>query len=349
MKKWEGQVDRIAAVNIVFLVTIVVFNVVGFLPLDFLKDSMIWNMLFSQLIVLLPAAYFLIKSGKPYHEAVQLKKLRISNLLLCLLFYYLISPLLTFINAVSMVFFENTISTTVFAMSEQVPWYLGLLLAAVIPAVVEETVYRGVFYQEYRKADPWKAVLLSGFLFALMHGNFNQFCYAFAMGVLFALLLEATGSILSTMVVHFFVNATSTLVIYLYPALHDMLKMVYRLAQGEEGMEAELAMVEELLGDAGMTTSEWIAYLTEAGDVSLGLGEVIMMYAPSTVFFTALAFLVFRWIARRNGNWEKICGFAGKPDKESRPLFTVPLMVAVAIGIVLMFIYELLLRLPQAA
>lgn len=115
-----------------------------------------------------------------------------------------------------------------------------------------------------------------------------------------------------------------------------------------EGMENEFAMVEELLGDVNMTTSEWLDYLLEAGDVSMGLGEVVMLYAPSTLFFSVLAFWVFRWIAKRNGNWEKICGFFGKKSEESRPLFTVPLMVAAAIGIVLMFVYELLLKLPKA-
>lgn len=347
MEKWDENVDRIAAVNIVFLVTVIVFQAVGFLPLDFLKGSIVGRLVFSQMLVLLPAAYFLLKSGKPYREAVQLKKLRISDILLCLLLYFMLSPLLNFVNAVSMVFFKNSTTTTMLELTEQVPWYIGILVAALLPAVIEETVYRGVFYQEYKKADPWKAVMLSGFLFALLHGNFNQFCYAFLLGMIFALVIEATGSILSTMVLHFCINAGSTLIVYLYPVLHNLMKMSYRFAENE-GMGAELAAMKEILGDVNMTTSEWIQYLMETADTSRGFLETVLTYAPSAVFWSALAFLMFRYIAKRNGNWEKICGFFGKPAKGSRSLLTVPLVAAIAIGVVAMFFYELMLRMPQA-
>lgn len=348
MNRWNENTDRIAAVNIVFLVTIIVFQAAGFLPLNFLKGNVVGSLIFSQTLVLIPGAYFLLKSGKPYHEAVQLKKMKVSNILLCLLFYFLLTPLLNFINALSMVFFRNSTTTTILSLSEQVPWYIGILVMALLPAIVEETVYRGVYYQEYKKADPWKAVLLSGFLFGLMHGNFNQFSYAFVLGIIFALVIEATGSILSTMVLHFCINASSALMVYLYPVLHNVLKMSYRFAENE-GMGTELSMLKDMLGDVNMTTSEWISYLMETSGTSAGFWETVMTYAPSAVFWSALAFLLFRYIAKRNGNWERICGFFGKPVKGSRSLFTVPLVAAIAIGVVAMFFFELLMRLPQAS
>lgn len=347
MEKWDADVDRIAAANIVFLVTVIVFQVIGFLPLDFLKGSMVGRLIVSQTLVMLPGAYFLIKSGKPYCEAVQLKKLRISDILLCLLFCFMISPLLNFVNAVSMVFFKNSTTTTVLDLAEQVPWYIGFFIMALLPAIVEETLFRGVFYQEYRKADPLKAVILSGFMFGLLHGNFNQFCYAFLIGMIFALMLEATGSILSTMVLHFCVNAGATLTVYLYPVLHSLLKMSYYFAKNE-GTGLELAAMEELLGDVNMTTSEWLRYLMETTDTSRGLSETIATYAPSAIFWSVLAFFLFRHIARRNGNWEKICELFKRPTKENRSLLTVPLVAAIAIGVVAMFFYELMMRMPQA-
>lgn len=342
------KLDRIEKVNLVFLVTIVIFRVVSFLPLDFLNENISASLLFSQLIVLLPACFFLVKSGVPYQEAVQLKKMKVSNLLLCILLYYMLTPLINLVNALSMVLFRNTTTTVIFSLTEQVPWYIGLLIAALIPAIVEETVYRGVFFQEYRKADPWKAVLLSGFLFGLMHGNFNQFCYSFVMGCVFALLVEATGSILSTMVVHFFVNAGSTLMIYLYPTLHKLLKATYQFAQ-QEGGGPEIATLEVILGDPSMNTSEWIEFLLESSTASIGFSEVLITYAPSAVFWSVLAFFLFRFIAKRNGTWERIQGFIGKKKEDARPLLTIPLAIAIAIGVVCMFFYELLLHMPQAA
>ena len=46
--------------------------------------------------------------------------------------------------------------------------------------------------------------------FGLMHMNFNQFCYAFVLGIAFGILLEATGSIFATMTAHFVINGWST-------------------------------------------------------------------------------------------------------------------------------------------
>lgn len=347
MNRWNENTDRIAAVNIVFLVTIIVFQVAGFLPLPFLRENIVGSLIFSQALVLLPGAYFLLKSGTPYHEAVQLKKMRVSDVLLCLLLYFLLTPLLNFINALSMVFFQNSTTMTILNLSEQVPWYIGILIMALLPAIVEETVYRGVYYQEYKKADPWKAVLLSGFLFGLMHGNFNQFSYAFVLGMIFALVIEATGSILSTMVLHFCINASSALMVYLYPVLHNILKMSYRFAENE-GMGTEFSMLKDMLGDVDMTTSEWVRYLMDTASAQAGFWETVLTYAPSAVFWSALAFLLFRYIAKRNGNWERICGFFGKPAKGSRSLFSVPLAAAIAIGVIAMFFYELMMRLPQA-
>ena len=46
-------------------------------------------------------------------------------------------------------------------------------------------------------------------IFGLMHLNFNQFSYGFALGVIFAAVVEASGSIYASMVIHFLINFQS--------------------------------------------------------------------------------------------------------------------------------------------
>lgn len=50
------------------------------------------------------------------------------------------------------------------------------------------------------------AVLLSGFLFGMFHGNLSQFPYAFTLGAFFAMLYIRTGRIIYPMVLHAFIN-----------------------------------------------------------------------------------------------------------------------------------------------
>jgi len=337
--------SRISAVNIVFLVTMLVSVGMSFLPLNFLDEYPWVQLLLSQGILIAPVAVYMIREKMPYRETVQLKKIKFLDLLLTLVFGVLIQPVLTLINAISLVFSTNSTSNFLYELSLDLPLPVTLFLVALIPCVLEETVYRGFFYQEYKKADPWKAVLLSGFLFGLMHGNVNQFCYAAVMGIVFALLIEATGSILSTMLIHFAVNAFSVVMIYVYPYLFELLKWCHQEYQ-KMGMTEVAQMLEEAFGDMTISGHEWMAQMMNT-PTELSLGLVLQTYLPSAVLCGVLAYWVFRTIATRTGNWERICGFVGKKKEDAPSLFTTPLKVAIAVGVVFMFVVELLYRLPR--
>lgn len=337
--------NRISAVNIVFLITMIISVVVSVLPLDFLEPYPALNVIISQLILAIPVAVYMIKEKLPYRETVHLKKMKMTDVFLTLVFGILLQPVLTLINAISMVFSTNMTNTFLLGMSQQLPFLVTLLLVAFIPCVFEETVYRGFFYQQYKKIDPWKAVLLSGFLFGLMHGNLNQFCYATAMGIVFALLIEATGSILSTMLIHFAVNGFSVVVMYLYPHLYEIMKGFYKMYvdMGDTYMSE---MISTAFGDMTLTGDEWMTQMFTT-TVKVGLVDVLSLYLTPAVFSGVLAYFVFRTIAIRTGNWERIRGFFGNKREDAQPMVTIPLMIAIAIGVLVMFFYEMLMRLPR--
>ncbi len=339
--------NQVNIVNIVFLITIAISIIAGFLPLKFLEGNIALQLLFSQGILVIPALVYMIKYKKSYRETVRFHKMKVGDIFLCILFGILIQPLLTFLNALSLVFTTNSVNTVMFEISEQIPFFAGVILIAFVPCVLEETVYRGVFYNEYRKVDPWKAVLLSGALFGLMHGNLNQFVYATVMGILFALLIEATGSILSTMLIHFCVNAWSVVTIYTLPKMYDMLKEIYGIYK-EHGYEDLAKELEFLIGDFSLTASEWIRQMMQTSEtVELTIGSVVYVYGMQAVAMSFLAYLVYKKLAKRNGNWERICEFFGNKKEDAEPIVTVPLMIGIAIGVVFMFFYELQLLMPR--
>lgn len=351
--------NRIGAVNIVFLVSMLISVVVAFLPLDFLVGKPALQLVFSQIILVLPSVVYMLKYRLPYAETVRFKKMKLADMAWCILFGILIQPLLTLLNALSMVFSTNTTSTFMLELSGQIPFLGALFLMAVVPCILEETVYRGVFYNEYSKLNPWKAALLSGFLFGLMHGNINQFCYAAVMGVLFALLIEATGSILSTMLIHFWVNAGSVVLIYLYPKLYEVMQAFYRMYV-EYGNTEMAEMLELSFGDMTLTSSEWMQQMMSASDaLLLTVGDVLSLYGPQALIMGILAFFVYKKIARRNGNWERICGFFRKQPQQNpgqreavevtweikpkQRMITAPLVAAIIIGVAFMIFYEVVM------
>lgn len=90
-------------------------------------------------------------------------------------------------------------------------WYLlpALIIIALLPAVFEETLFRGILVGRMR-ASGWgtcSVIFISGALFSLFHGNPAQTLYQFICGVCFALLVVRAGSILPSMLAHLLNNA----------------------------------------------------------------------------------------------------------------------------------------------
>ena len=214
--------NRIKQVNETYLLTIaaavgasiVIALVSAILGIFEIVTDELVALLISQLLLFLPTGVYLWKNHFDLKETIRLKPIKISTACMLVGFMYSIMPAATLINAVSLKFTTNVIDNTVTNIAADYPFIVGMLAVALIPAVLEESVYRGVFYNEYRKVDVKKAIVLSGLLFGLTHMNLNQFIYAFLLGMVFSVVVEVTDSILSSMVLHFVMNGTSMISIY---------------------------------------------------------------------------------------------------------------------------------------
>lgn len=84
----------------------------------------------------------------------------------------------------------------------------AIVVIAVIPALAEEFVFRGIAFNNAQSGvGTVRAVLLTGFIFALYHGSVEQTIYQFICGCLFALLTARSGSVIPAVIVHFLNNA----------------------------------------------------------------------------------------------------------------------------------------------
>lgn len=81
---------------------------------------------------------------------------------------------------------------------------------SVLPAILEEILFRGFILQSLRRFGDMFAVIISALVFALVHGNFAQLPNAFIMGVTIAFLAVKTGSLIPGMILHFINNFGAT-------------------------------------------------------------------------------------------------------------------------------------------
>ena len=88
---------------------------------------------------------------------------------------------------------------------------------AVIPAICEELLFRGVIFRGLLdKYKPVSAMLIGGALFMLMHGSLQQSLYQFILGVVLCLVYYLTKNIFYPMLLHFLNNAVVIFCDYLY-------------------------------------------------------------------------------------------------------------------------------------
>lgn len=92
------------------------------------------------------------------------------------------------------------------------PLWLKMIGSAVIPGFFEEFIMRGGVQGSYQRTGRIRAaVLLSAFLFAIMHGNITQLVYGFAGGVIIGLVFLLSDSIWPVVLIHFINNALSVI------------------------------------------------------------------------------------------------------------------------------------------
>ena len=80
---------------------------------------------------------------------------------------------------------------------------------AVLPALLEELVFRGYVLRTLRVYGDWFAVMVSSLLFGLMHGNISQIPFAIIVGLALGWLYVMTDNIWVPVAVHFANNAFS--------------------------------------------------------------------------------------------------------------------------------------------
>lgn len=85
------------------------------------------------------------------------------------------------------------------------PWLI-LVVAVIAAPVMEELVFRKFLLDRIAGFGHWTAMIVSGVIFGIAHGNFYQFFYAFGLGMVFAYIYLHTGKISYTIGFHMLIN-----------------------------------------------------------------------------------------------------------------------------------------------
>lgn len=85
----------------------------------------------------------------------------------------------------------------------------ALLSVALLPALFEEILCRGIVLREYEAYGTHTAIIASALCFAVIHNTFYNLPFTFFFGVVLAVVTIQTGSTIPAMLMHFANNAAS--------------------------------------------------------------------------------------------------------------------------------------------
>lgn len=227
---WSFLIGSLAIYGVQFLVTLLVRM---WKPewLDNTNISLILSSSSMYLFGMPVLAYFVCKIPA---VSIPKKKMKVSHFLLTLLMCY---PIMYCSNLI------GVILTTVIGLLKGSPvdnrllgivadaniWVI-LLYMVIFAPIMEEIIFRKLIVDRTARYGQGVAVVVSGVMFGLFHGNLNQFIYATTLGMFLAFLYVKTGNVRITigvhMVVNFFGGVVSTL---LLKAIHyeEFVELVY--------------------------------------------------------------------------------------------------------------------------
>lgn len=106
----------------------------------------------------------------------------------------------------------SAVSNTMLEVATSSSIWVNFFIMVICAPIAEELLFRKMIIDRTVKYGEATAVLFSGLMFGLFHGNLNQFVYAFVLGLFFGFIYVKTGNIIYTILLHMLVNFLGSVV-----------------------------------------------------------------------------------------------------------------------------------------
>ena len=100
----------------------------------------------------------------------------------------------------------GAVQNVVMQMTNETSLWLIILYMVICAPIMEEYIFRKLIVDRTARFGQGVAIVTSGLMFGLFHGNLNQFAYAFTLGIFLAYLYVKTGNIKITIALHMMIN-----------------------------------------------------------------------------------------------------------------------------------------------
>lgn len=192
-----------------------------------LKDNLYLSMIIIQLMIfILPGIFYCKLRGKVVTDNLRLKTVSPNKIWFVFSCFGVLVFGGTLINTATYHIFKGAgqyslYDTYVPAAANWTDIVYVIIAFAVIPAITEEFIFRGVILSEYSDYGVGIAIVVSAMMFSMLHFNLNQFFIYLYCGIVVAYVVYVTGSLFAAILLHMLNNVYA---IFFESVLWDVIK-----------------------------------------------------------------------------------------------------------------------------
>ena len=264
---------------IIYAVQLIPVALVQVFKPEWLMDANI-SLMISMLpmyLIGMPILIVLVKTVPA--EKVEKKKMKAGHFvlaaLMCFGLAYASNFIGTILTTVIGMLKGGMVQNAIMNIATSINVYLAVLFMVICAPLIEEYVFRKLIVDRTIKYGQGVAVLLSGLMFGLFHGNLNQFIYAFAIGCFLAFLYVKTGNLKITIIIHMIFNFLGGVVSV---KLLEMIDMERYMEIVQSGMDMDALMIYMSENAVG-----WICYMMFALFIFATIITALVLFIVSIV------------------------------------------------------------------
>lgn len=219
----------ISQVGILYSVTVIVFILLGNL-IDKIKigDFYLKGIASEILLVLFPPLIMLLIFRYDFKKILRLNKISFFNIFIIFFIMLFALPAVGALNFVNLLaikcIFGKTMTSSIPQMANWVDLIKAVIVIGISAAVCEEVFFRGVIQRGFERFGAVKSILMTAFLFGLMHQDFQKLLGTFLLGALIGFIVYRTDSLYGGMAAHFSNNFISVVLTFGLGKLSHLIK-----------------------------------------------------------------------------------------------------------------------------
>lgn len=144
----------------------------------------------------------------------------------------------TFNSFISAIMQKEIVNHTSELITTSSPWLI-LPIAVIVGPIFEELIFRKIFIDRFSRYGYGISIVVSSLAFAFFHGNFYQFFYAFAIGLVLGYVYARTRNIIYPIVMHSLINFLGT--VATMPVIGREAEFMTQLEDIMNGLEVDMA------------------------------------------------------------------------------------------------------------